>query len=122
MTRITDITREYREAGAVNRLLALWGFVDGGTFVTKAGHIGIVYRVKGIDAEALTHAQRQSFTHRIEAALRAFDPPVIARIEDDRLLLDVRTIFDSEVPDTARALAAALRIVHAQSERENDTW
>lgn len=73
MTRIRDITREYREAGAVNRLLALWGFVDGGTFLTKAGHIGIVYRVKGIDAEALTHAQRQAFTHRIEAALRALD-------------------------------------------------
>jgi type IV secretion system protein VirB4 len=73
MTRISEITREYREAGAVNRLLALWGFIDDGTFLTKAGHIGVVYRVKGIDAEAMTHAQRQSFTHRIEAALRLLD-------------------------------------------------
>jgi len=73
VTRITSITREYREAGALNRLLALWGFVDETTFVTKAGHVGVVFGVKGIDAEALTHAQRQSFTHRIEAALRGLD-------------------------------------------------
>jgi type IV secretion/conjugal transfer VirB4 family ATPase len=73
MTRIAHITREYREAGAVNGLLALWGFVDDGTFLTKAGHMGLVYRVRGIDPEALTHAQRQAVTHRIEAALRALD-------------------------------------------------
>jgi hypothetical protein len=73
VTRIAQITRDYREAGAVNTLLALWGFVDEGTFLTKAGHVGVVYRVKGIDAEALTHVERQSFTHRIEAALRTLD-------------------------------------------------
>jgi type IV secretion/conjugal transfer VirB4 family ATPase len=73
VTRIAHITREYRQAGALNRLLAVWGFVDHGTFLTKAGHIGVIYGVRGIDAEALTHAQRQSFTHRIEAALRTID-------------------------------------------------
>ena len=31
------IRREYDEAGSVNALLALWAFVDDGTFVTKAG-------------------------------------------------------------------------------------
>lgn len=73
MTSIAGITREYREAGALNRLLALWGFVDDGMFLTKAGQVGLVYGIKGIDAEALPHAQRQSFTHRLEAALRALD-------------------------------------------------
>lgn len=73
MTRIPGIKREYREAGALNRLLALWGFVDDGMFLTKAGHLGLVYGVEGIDAEALPHAQRQSLTHRLEAALRALD-------------------------------------------------
>jgi hypothetical protein len=73
VTSIARITREYREAGALNRLLALWGFADDATFLTKAGHVGVVFGVKGIDAEALTHAQRQSFTHRIEAALRGLD-------------------------------------------------
>ncbi len=40
-----------------------------------------------------------------ERRLRAYDPPVIARIEKDRLLLDLRTVFPEEEP----GLAAALR-------------
>jgi L-seryl-tRNA(Ser) seleniumtransferase len=37
--------------------------------------------------------------------LRAADPPVIGRIEDDRLLLDPRTLADDEVGLVARALS-----------------
>jgi len=40
-----------------------------------------------------------------EAKLRAFDPPVIARIEGDRLLFDLRTVF----PEEEERLAAALQ-------------
>jgi L-seryl-tRNA(Ser) seleniumtransferase len=32
----------------------------------------------------------------LEAALRRLDPPVIARIEQDRLVLDLRTVFEDE--------------------------
>jgi L-seryl-tRNA(Ser) seleniumtransferase len=42
-----------------------------------------------------------------EARLRANDPPVIARIEDDRVLLDLRTVF----PGEEALLAAALRTI-----------
>ena len=41
----------------------------------------------------------------LAAALRAADPPVVARIEDGRLLLDPRTLTDAE----AGAVAAAVR-------------
>jgi len=41
-----------------------------------------------------------------EARLRANDPPVIARIEDDRLLLDLRTVFPEEEAQLAAALKA----------------
>ncbi len=41
----------------------------------------------------------------LERRLRSARPPVIARIEDDRLLLDLRTVF----PDEEEELAAALR-------------
>ena len=41
----------------------------------------------------------------LAARLRAGDPPVIGRIEDDRLLLDPRTLSDDELPLIARALA-----------------
>ena len=64
------IRREYDEAGSVNALLALWAFVDEGTFVTKSGDVGVVYRLQGQDYEGLDHAQRRHVVHRFEAALR----------------------------------------------------
>jgi hypothetical protein len=71
--RLSRILRDYQDAGGVNELIALWGFVDDGTFLTKRGHVGLVYRVRGVDAEGLTHAQRAAFVHRMEAALRLLD-------------------------------------------------
>src|SRR5437763_1229616 len=67
------ILRDYEEAGSLNGLLALWGFVDETTFLTKAGHVGVIYRVRGIDGEGLTHGQRGAVVHRFEAALRLLD-------------------------------------------------
>jgi L-seryl-tRNA(Ser) seleniumtransferase len=40
----------------------------------------------------------------LAAALRAHDPPVIARIHDGRLLLDPRTLTDEDIPLVARAV------------------
>ena len=40
-----------------------------------------------------------------EARLRAGDPPVIARIEDNRLMLDLRTVLPEEEDELAAALA-----------------
>jgi L-seryl-tRNA(Ser) seleniumtransferase len=45
--------------------------------------------------------------NRIERALRGGDPPVIARIEDDRVVLDLRTVF----PEEERELSLALRAI-----------
>jgi type IV secretion/conjugal transfer VirB4 family ATPase len=73
VVRIGRILRDYREAGSLNGLVALWGFVDDGVFLTKAGHLGVVYRVRGIDYEGLSHAQRRSLVHRLEAAVRLLD-------------------------------------------------
>jgi L-seryl-tRNA(Ser) seleniumtransferase len=44
-----------------------------------------------------------------EAALRRFDPPVIARIREDALILDPRTIPDAEFDTVARSVAAAFQ-------------
>jgi len=41
-----------------------------------------------------------------ERRLRAADPPVVARIEKDRLLVDLRTVLPEEEPALIRALAA----------------
>jgi hypothetical protein len=45
MLNMRRILRDYQDAGSVNSLLAPWGFVDDHTFLTKAGHVGVVYRV-----------------------------------------------------------------------------
>jgi L-seryl-tRNA(Ser) seleniumtransferase len=39
----------------------------------------------------------------LDAHLRAADPPVVARIDDGRLLLDVRTLFDRDLDAAAAA-------------------
>jgi L-seryl-tRNA(Ser) seleniumtransferase len=44
----------------------------------------------------------------LAAALRRGDPPVIARIRKDRVLLDPRTLDDGEAREVARAVRAAL--------------
>ncbi|HYW45287.1 MAG TPA: L-seryl-tRNA(Sec) selenium transferase [Bryobacteraceae bacterium] len=44
-----------------------------------------------------------------ERRLRLGDPPVVARIEDERLLLDLRTVFREEEAELLAALGASLR-------------
>ncbi|HEY6359027.1 MAG TPA: hypothetical protein VIX35_12315, partial [Vicinamibacterales bacterium] len=73
MVRLSRILKDYREAGAVNGLLDLWGFVDDTTFLTKAGAVGQVYRLHGVDAECLDHIERRQIGHRFERALRPLD-------------------------------------------------
>ncbi len=73
MLRIGRILRDYADAGSVNSLLALWGFVDGTTFLTKAGHVGVVYRVSGVDYEGLPPEELRLLVHRFEAGLRLLD-------------------------------------------------
>ncbi len=46
---------------------------------------------------------------RLLARLRAGDPPVVARIEDDRVVLDPRTVMPWEDEAVVRGAAAALR-------------
>ena len=73
MVSVNRILKDHREAGTVNALLALWGFVDEHAFLTKAGALGIVYRLEGVDYECLDHAERRTIAHRFERALRQLD-------------------------------------------------
>jgi len=52
---------------------------------------------------SLTH--KDLTADQIDAKLRAFAPPVIARIAEDRVLLDLRTVAEDEAPHLAEALA-----------------
>ena len=75
MVRASRILKDFRETGALNSLIALWGFVDDTTFLTKAGAVGVLYRLQGVDFECLDHPQRQAIAHRFEQALRQLDEP-----------------------------------------------
>jgi type IV secretion system protein VirB4 len=70
---MSRIFKDYREAGTVSGLLALWGFVDEHTFLTKAGALGVCYRLEGADYECLDHLERRAIAHRFERALRQID-------------------------------------------------
>jgi L-seryl-tRNA(Ser) seleniumtransferase len=54
---------------------------------------------------ALTH--RSASADRLAAALRAGDPPVIVRVAEDRVLVDLRTVEPADEPDLLRALVTA---------------
>jgi L-seryl-tRNA(Ser) seleniumtransferase len=47
---------------------------------------------------------------QLAAALRSARPAVLARTQDERVLLDVRTLLDGEEADVARALAEVSRV------------
>jgi len=48
----------------------------------------------------------------LERKLRAGEPPVVARIEDGRLVLDLRTVFPAEDCELINALERADQEVH----------
>ena len=45
----------------------------------------------------------------LEARLRAWDPPIVARVEHDRLLLDLRTVLPDQDDVVLQALSALAR-------------
>src|SRR5579862_7495119 len=73
MIRVGQIVTEFLESGAMSSLIGLFGFVDEHTFLTKSGDLGVVFRVPGVDAECLDHAERDQIARRFEGAVRALD-------------------------------------------------
>ena len=77
MVAVKQLAKDYLEAGALNGLIGLYGFVGTAaadpTFLTKGGDLGTVIRVEGVDAECLDHPQIDQIARRFEAALRMFD-------------------------------------------------
>jgi L-seryl-tRNA(Ser) seleniumtransferase len=57
----------------------------------------VAVRIRGLSAS------------RLEAFLRAATPPVIARIEDDRVILDPRTLQEGEAAIIVDAMANILK-------------
>jgi hypothetical protein len=73
MFRTEHITREWKEAGAFQAQINLYGFWDEHTFITKSGDLGCALKVGGIDYESLDHAGRDYAVKRLEAVFRSLD-------------------------------------------------
>jgi L-seryl-tRNA(Ser) seleniumtransferase len=56
---------------------------------------------------ALAIKASKASAQALEAALRTLDPPIIARIADDKLILDLRTIHDEDFQAIAHGMALA---------------
>lgn len=68
-----QITKVYKQAGALHAHLNLFGFWDDEAFITKSGDVGLVLKLAGVDYESLDHAGGDHVAKRVEAALRTFD-------------------------------------------------
>jgi type IV secretion/conjugal transfer VirB4 family ATPase len=71
--KLTQITKDYREAPALCSQVNLFGFVDDEIFLTKSGDLGIVLSIAGVDYECLDGNTIENLTRRLTAAVRIFD-------------------------------------------------
>jgi type IV secretion/conjugal transfer VirB4 family ATPase len=71
--KLTQNTKDYREAPALCSQVNLFGFVDDELFLTKSGDLGIVLSVAGVDYECLDSNAIENLTRRLTAAFRIFD-------------------------------------------------
>jgi L-seryl-tRNA(Ser) seleniumtransferase len=62
---------------------------------------------EGLPTALLAVRSPRLTARRLEEGLRSFDPPVIARIEAGRVLIDLRTVLEEQDPVVAEALVFA---------------
>jgi len=73
MLRLSRIFKNYRETGSLNEQINLYGFSGPHVFLTKSGEVGVILEVRGVDYECLDSGSIDSFTKRLESALKLFD-------------------------------------------------
>jgi type IV secretion system protein TrbE len=73
MFSLRRVIKNYDETGSLNEQLSPQSFIDEELFVTKAGDLGAVLEVRGVDFECLDSNSVDGFTKRLESALRLFD-------------------------------------------------
>jgi L-seryl-tRNA(Ser) seleniumtransferase len=92
--RATNLVAALRSQGHSADVVASESSVGGGAFPTAR-----------IESRAVAPAAN---AERLESKLRCGDPPVIGRIEGNRVLLDLRSVLPGEDGDLAAALIKAL--------------
>ena len=96
--RAQSLRRRLSRLGVKTAVVPLYGRAGGGALPeSPLPSYGVA--VQGGSPDALHHR------------LRLGEPPVVGRIEDDRLVLDVRTVFPAQEEPLAQAVADALAAV-----------
>jgi type IV secretion system protein TrbE len=73
MLNLKHVFKNYEETGSLNAMVNLFGFIGPHVFLTKSGDAGIVLELQGVDYECLDASAIDTFTKRLESALRLFD-------------------------------------------------
>jgi type IV secretion system protein VirB4 len=73
MLNLKRVLKNYEEAGSLNAMVNLFGFIGPQVFLTKSGDAGIVLELQGVDYECLDTPTLDALTKRLESALRLFD-------------------------------------------------
>lgn len=76
MFNLRRVFKNYEETGSFNEQINLYGFVDDHLFLTKTGDLGAVLEVHGVDFECLDDVSLDTFTKRLESALKLFDEQI----------------------------------------------
>jgi hypothetical protein len=73
MLNLKRIFKNYEEAGSLNAMVNLFGFISPQVLLTKSGEVGVVLEIQGVDYECLDAPTVDGLTKRLESALRLFD-------------------------------------------------
>jgi L-seryl-tRNA(Ser) seleniumtransferase len=92
--RATSLAATLTATGVASRAVAIMGAVGGGTF-------------PGVELPSWAVQLGGHSAAKLAGALRAGDPPVIGRVVDDALLLDVRTVRPDQEKDLIRSVSEA---------------
>lgn len=117
MKSLHRLLRDYTDSGALNSLIQVWGFVDDQVFITKAGEIGMVCRLHGVDYEGCDHGKRQDIVHRYETALRLLDEEYRVYQYLIKKRIDPFPPIDCHHPVAAEAIQRQVDFLNGQRDR-----
>src|ERR1700712_5489294 len=72
MLNLRKLIKPWRESGALNAQVNLYGFAAEDAFLTKSGDLWMVLSVTGVDYESLDNEEQQYAVKRLESALKSF--------------------------------------------------
>jgi type IV secretion system protein VirB4 len=74
MLNLRKLVKNYKETGSLAEQCSVFSFISDCCFVTKAGAVGAVIEMEGIDYECLDQRDLDIATKRLEAAFKLFGP------------------------------------------------